>query len=228
MAWDLGDQTAARQLYRLAMTAAHEADDPAIAACALAYMSYAAGVRGDARQSQPLLESARDRIDRRHLPATYAWFAGRQAEELTNSDPDVALRLMDQSLASYSESSPESERPWTTFLDENRMASFAMTINLKCGRIEEARRIAEQVLRSPGSPKTRALHVLELAGTHLRAGSIDEGLELTERALSGVLETEMTWGVPKLKELSRLLRSLHGANQRAQRVSQWLEAVAQR
>jgi hypothetical protein len=135
---------------------------------------------------------------------------------------------MDQSLASYDESSPESERPWTTFLDENRMASFAMTINLKSGRIDEARRIAEQVLQSPGSPKTRALHVLELAGTHLRAGSIDEGLELTERALSGVLETEMTWGVTKLKELSRLLRNMHGANQRAQRVSQWLEAVAQR
>jgi hypothetical protein len=191
-------------------------------------MSYAAGARGDTRQAQVQLESARERIDPKQLPATYAWFSAREAEELTTSDRDQALRLLEQSLASYSESSPDGERPWTTFLDDNRMASFALTINLKSDRVDEARQIAQRALQSPGSPKTRALHVLELAGTHLRSGSIDEGLELAERALSGVLETEMTWGVPKLKELSRMLRSLHGSNQRAQRVSQWLEAVAQR
>src|SRR2546430_130316 len=225
MAWDLGNQAAAQQLYRLAISASHEADDPAIAACALAYMSYAAGAAGARRQAQALLVGARDRIDHMQLPATYAWLAAREAEELTISDRDQALRLIEQSLASYREASHRPERPWTTFLDESRMASFAMTVNLKCGRVEEARQIAEQVLQSPGSPKTRALHVLELAGTHLRIGSIDEGLELTERALSGVLETEMTWGVPKLKELSRLLRSLHGSNKRAHRGSPRLAAV---
>ncbi len=130
-------------------------------------------------------------------------------------------------MLSYERSNPASERPWTAFLDENRMASFAMTVNLKCGRIDEARRIAERSLHSSGS-KVQALHVLELAATHLRTGSGDEGMDLAERALSGVLETEMTWGMPKLKELSRLLRSQHGSNPRALRLSHQLDAVAQR
>ncbi len=227
MAWDQGNEAAAEGLYRLAGAAAHEADDPAIAACMLAYKSYAAGARGDARQAQALLQGARERIDRAGLPATNAWLTAREAEELANSDPVEALRVMEQSMLSYERSNPASERPWTAFLDENRIASFAMTVNLKCGRIDEARRIAERSLQSSGS-KVQALHVLELAATYLRTGSAEEGMDLAERALSGVLETEMTWGMPKLKELSRLLRSQHGSNPRALRLSQQLDAVAQR
>ena len=228
MAWDQGDQARAERMYRVAMTAAREAGDDAIAACARAYMSYAAGAQGDARQAQALLSAARQEVDPASLPATHAWLAAREAEELADRDHDQALRLMERSFASFDRSNPGEERPWTTFLDDNRMASFAMTVNLKCSRLDEARQIAERVLRSPGSAKTQAIHVLELAATHLRIGDEDEGIELTERGMSRVLETEMTWGVPKLKELSRLLRSEHGSNTRALRLSHQVDAVVQR
>ena len=191
-------------------------------------MSYAAAAQGDVRQAQALLSSARLSVDPAGLPATYAWLASREAEELAGVDPDQARRLLEGSLACFERSNPDRERPWTGFLDGNRMASFAMTVNLKCGRLEEAREIADRALRSAGSPKTQAIHVLELAATHLRIGDEDEGIDLTERALAGVLETEMTWGVPKLKELSRLLRSEHGSNPRAVRLSHQVDAVAQR
>jgi len=227
MAWDQGDRATAERLYRLADTAAHEADDPAIAACMLAYMSYATGADGDPHRAQQLLQSARERISRSDVPATYAWLAAREAEELSVSDPGQALRLLERSLASYDRSSPSEERPWTAFLDGDRMASFAMTVNLKCGRIDEARQIAARSLQATGPAKTWALHVLELAATHLRTGSFDDGVDLTERALSGVLETEMTWGVPKLKELSRLLRSQHSSDLRALRLSQQIDVVTQ-
>jgi hypothetical protein len=228
MAWDQGDQARAERVYRVALAAAREAGDDSIASCARGYMSYAAGAEGEARHAQALLNAARQGVDPDTLPATYAWLAAREAEEVADLDHDRALRLMERSLASFDRSSPGEERPWTTFLDDNRMASFAITVNLKCGRLDEAREIAERALRSRGSPKTQAIHVLELAATHLRIGDEDEGIDLTERGLARVLETEMTWGVPKLQELSRLLRTEHGSNPRAVRLSHQVDAVVRR
>jgi Domain of unknown function (DUF4062) len=225
MAWDQGDQARAERMYRVSMTAAHEAGDEAIAACVRAYMSYAAGAQGAAHQAQALLTAARQGVDPGALPATYAWVAAREAEELADLDQVQALRLMEHSLATFDRSNPGEERPWTAFLDDNRMATFAMTVNLKCGRLDGARQIADGVLRSPGSAKTQAIHLLEQAAMHLRMGDEDEGIALTESGLSRVLETEMTWGVAKLKELSRLLRSEHASNPAAVRLSQQVDAV---
>jgi Rad3-related DNA helicase len=79
-------------------------------------------------------------------------------------------------------------------------------------------------LRDGGNPKIRAILLLELAATHLGLGSLSEGLDLSEQALSGVLTTEMTWGVPKLRDVSRLLQTIGG--QRANELAQQIAALA--
>ena len=228
MAWDQGNRPLANLLYKLAFAAASESSEPSIAACALAYMSYGASALGRSVDAQRMLSGARDRIDVKILPATYAWLTAREAEELSRQDHRRALQLMDTSLNCYEKANPLEERPWTGFLDQNRMLSFALTVNLRCGRLIEARQIAVKTLKDAGSPKIRALLLLELATAQLQMGDIEEGLELTSQALRGVLATEMTWGQPKLAELGELLRSRHGSNEQAKRLIQQIAVVTRR
>lgn len=72
MAWDQGEQAKAQHTYRVALTAAREAGDSAIAACARTYMSYAAAAQGDVRQAQ-----ARRSYSRPTGRATAAGWTGR-------------------------------------------------------------------------------------------------------------------------------------------------------
>ncbi len=228
MAWDQANRPVANRLYKLTFAASQESAEPSIAACALAYMSYAASAQGRVEDAQRMLSEARERVDRKALPGTYAWLTAREAEELTKLDQQEALRLMDLSMTCYEQTNPAEERPWTGFLDRTRMLSFALTVSLHCGRFNEARQLADQALHGAGSVKIRVLLLLELAATQIRVGNLEEGMHLTSQALSGVMSTEMTWGMPKLKELGDLLTVRHSSNPQAKRLTHQIAVVTHR
>jgi transcriptional regulator with XRE-family HTH domain len=81
LASDMGDSTTARNFYETAMKAATEADDPAIAACALAYKSYIPSTKGANGRARMLLTEALENVSEKESPATVAWIAARHAEE---------------------------------------------------------------------------------------------------------------------------------------------------
>ena len=56
LASDMGDSATARNFYETAMKAAAEADDPAIAACTLAYQSYIPSMKGANGRARVLLD----------------------------------------------------------------------------------------------------------------------------------------------------------------------------
>jgi hypothetical protein len=226
MAWDQADHSAANRMYKLTFAAAQDSNEISLSACALGYMSYAASAQGRFNAAQRMLRSARERINAKALPATYAWLAAREAEELSRTDPQNALRLMDMGMSWYEKTQSANERPWAGFLDLNRMLSFALTVNLRCKRFDEARQIAMRTLKGTGSPKIRVLLLLELAAAQISVGDVEEGINLTTEALNGVLGAEMTWGLPKLAELGQLLTAYTSYPQ-ATRLAQEIAAVAE-
>jgi hypothetical protein len=81
LASDMGDATATRGFYDLAARAAGEADDPGIAACALAYRSYLPAINGAHGRARSLLGAALEAVPGDESPATRAWLSARYAEE---------------------------------------------------------------------------------------------------------------------------------------------------
>jgi transcriptional regulator with XRE-family HTH domain len=72
LASDIGDSATARNFYDTAAKAAKQADDPAIAACALAYRSYIPSTKGASGRARILLTEALENISETETPATVA------------------------------------------------------------------------------------------------------------------------------------------------------------
>ena len=68
LASDMGDSATARNFYDTAVKAAKEANDPAIAACALAYRSYIPSTKGANGRARVLLAEALENISETDIP----------------------------------------------------------------------------------------------------------------------------------------------------------------
>ena len=205
VAWDMADSASATRLYTVATTAAREADDPALRACILGYASYAAPSPARART---LLQQDRAFLDRSALPAAFAWIAGREAEEAAAEwDVRQAQRSLEQAQITYETASHGDERPWTSFLDEDRMQGFAISTYARLGDTGSALKGCEALLEAPSPGKKHSLVLADVAGVHLQQGRLEPGLHLAERSLDLVVEMQTTVGLDRLRELRPKLRS---------------------
>jgi transcriptional regulator with XRE-family HTH domain len=114
----LGDSGAARNLYDTAVTAAGEARDPAMTACALAYRSYIPSANGANGRARILLAQALENVPAQASPATAAWVAARHAEESAIvGDKPQALKSWRTAEEAFSVADPDEDRPWAKFLN---------------------------------------------------------------------------------------------------------------
>ena len=154
LASDIGDSATARNFYDTAVKAAKEADDPAIAACALAYRSYIPSTKGANGRARILLTEALENISETESPATVAWIAARHAEESAQlGDNAQALASWGRAEDAFSICDPDEDRAWTRFLDQNRFDSYRIATYSKIGRLDEAQEIANIQFpdRKPGA-----------------------------------------------------------------------------
>jgi transcriptional regulator with XRE-family HTH domain len=136
---DMGDAVLARNYYETAARAAKEADDLAIAACALGYQSYIPSTRGRNGHSRILLTEALQAAEsaKASSPGTVSWLAARHAEEsATLGDKQQALKSWDQAAEAFNIAYPEEDRVWTRFLDQNRFDSYRIATYAKIGRLD--------------------------------------------------------------------------------------------
>jgi transcriptional regulator with XRE-family HTH domain len=153
LASDIGDSATARNFYDTAAKAAEEADDPAIASCALAYRSYIPSTKGSNGRARILLTEALQHISEEESPATVAWIAARHAEESAQlGDKAQALASWGRAEDAFSISDPDEDRVWTRFLDRNRFDSYRIATYSKIGRLDEAQEVAAAVLSRLSQP----------------------------------------------------------------------------
>ena len=160
----LGDSGAARNLYDTAVTAAGEADDPAMTACALTYRSYIPSARGANGRARILLTQALDNVPDQASPATTAWVAARHAEESALlGDKTQALRSWRQAEEAFGIADPDEDRAWSRFLNRDRFETFRIATYLKVGKFDEAQQVADGLLARLGPAEGK----LEIGRAHV-------------------------------------------------------------
>ena len=206
----LGDSGAARNLYDTAVTAAGEARDPAMTACALTYRSYIPSANGANGRARILLAQALDAVPAQASPATAAWVAARHAEESAIvGDKPQALKSWRAAEEAFSVADPDEDRPWAKFLNRDRFDTFRITTCLKTGKFDEAQQAADALLArlSPEEGKRAAVIRENIAAAHLARASAAEAAKVAQGGLAIIRETEFTLWLPKYEDIARgLLR----------------------
>jgi transcriptional regulator with XRE-family HTH domain len=225
--WDMDDPVGAAGYFGMALGAAREADDQALAA----YLAACAACQ------PPHRESPQRRVDQLNAvaadaatPATRVWLAAKEADaHALLGDAGACLRALDRAqeeLAAAAgdggERRPRFDAVDQTWLDGERGASLA-----KLGRTSEARAILGPVLDSLGPAGERDWLWLAaaLAGSHARdrepeeaarvAGAVLERAARMELApvielVRGMLRELCAHGpIPAVRELDERLRSTH-------------------
>jgi len=205
-----GDSVTARNLYDTAVTAAKEAKDPEIIACALAYRSYAPSIKGANGRSRVLLKEALEILPRNCSPGTLAWIAARHAEESAQlGDTSQALTSWARAEEAYSVADLEDDRVWTRFLDQNRFYSCQILTLANIGRIDEAQEIANTVLARLEHPdRKKAVYIFEdMAMAHLARGSVIEASKLARSGLAIMREVEFAMRLPRYETIAQALHN---------------------
>lgn len=208
VASDIGDSAAARNFYDTAMKAANEADDPAIAACALAYRSYIPSTKGANGRSRVLLSEALEIIPCQASPATLAWIAARHAEESAIvGDKAQALSSWGRAEEAYNVADPEDDRVWTRFLDQNRFDSCRIATYAKVGKLDEAREAAQSILDRLDQPdkKTAVIILEDIAAANLARGAVNDAASVGKDGLVVLRETEFGMWLPRYEALAKML-----------------------
>jgi transcriptional regulator with XRE-family HTH domain len=206
----LGDSGAARNLYDTAVTAAGEARDPAMTACALTYRSYIPSASGANGRARILLAQALDAVPAQASPATAAWVAARHAEESAIvGDKPQALKSWRAAEEAFIVADPDEDRPWAKFLNRDRFDTFRIATCLKTGKFDETQQAADALLArlSPEEGKRAAVIRENIAAAHLARGAAAEAAKVAQGGLAIIRETEFTMWLPKYEDIARgLLR----------------------
>ena len=225
LASDVGDSATARNFYETAMKAAAEADDPAIAACTLAYKSYIPSMKGANGRARVLLTEALGMVSEATSPATVAWIAARHAEESAQvGDTAQALASWERAEDAFSIADPDEDRVWTRFLDQNRFDSYRIATYAETGKLDEAQEVAASVLARLTQPdkKTEAIIFEDIANSYLARGSATDASRIAQSGLAVLRETQFAMRLPKFEAIAKAL--LH--SQRQPQVRSYLEEFA--
>ena len=202
----LGDSAAARNFYDTAITAASQARDPAITACALTYRSYIPSAKGANGRARIFLAEALENVPDTTSPATTAWVAARHAEESALlGDKAQALRSWRRAEEAFSIADPDEDRPWSRFLNRDRFDTFRVATYLKVGKFDEAQHVAADLLArlSPAEGKRAAVIRENIAAAHLARGSASEAARVAQSGLAIVRETEFAMWLPKFEDIAQ-------------------------
>lgn len=187
VAWDLGDVTQASGFYRAAQDAAGEANAPGLVACVAEYQSCAAAGLGDSRGAIRLLHQGRAAVGRAALPVTLVWLLAREAEgQAALGNADMAVRLISDALDGWHRRPDgHNEGAWVEFIDDARIAGYAVNAYAAASRFDEAASAAEWLLSTlrDDTPKRRAISYAAVAEMHVRRGDLASAYDFAMRSL---------------------------------------------
>lgn len=156
LALDDGRQGAARRYLNTAVYVAHEADEPALAASALGYMSLQDTYRARTKSALSLAETACEISNGSVTPLVKTMLSTRLARaHAASGNKKASLRAIDIATSSFATSSPRPEPLWVSYVDEIEVAAQAGACYLELRMAKPA----EQALR-------RALHLIETTAPH--------------------------------------------------------------
>jgi transcriptional regulator with XRE-family HTH domain len=205
-AWDLGEAAHSARMYRITEAAARAAGDPAVLACAYAYRSYSTSGPAAHETARRMLAEARQYLPAAGEHATRAWVLGREAEEAAALGDPAAGQLIRQAAEAFTQVQPQQERPWTRFLDENRMNAMELSVYSRLGDQKKVCQLADSLLATVAPASKRAALVnADLGVASVRLGDVAGGIDYGRRSLDAVRAAETSFGLWRLEELAEVL-----------------------
>lgn len=207
--FDVGQGSEAAAAWRSTLKIAKETGDGALAACALGYWSYLAESRNDIAPAVRLLRQAEEYVPGNSAPATRAWIAAREADQLSRlGDETGALRALERAFTAFDFARPRTERVWTTFFNANRLGGMTVSTYMTL-RHPEATAVADSLLASlpPTSLKSRAVTLTDLATLSLQANDLERAETLVADAIDVAMRTESSISRQRLTALAASLPS---------------------
>jgi transcriptional regulator with XRE-family HTH domain len=205
--FDLGKGNDAANAWRSTLKVAKETGDGALAACALGYWSYLAESRNDVMPAVRLLRQAEEYVPGNSAPATRAWIAAREAEQLGKLGQQAdALRSLERAFTAFDFARPRVERAWTSFFTANRLGGMTVSTYMTL-RHPDAMAIADSLLAAlpPTSLKSRAVTLTDFAALAVQADEFDRAETFVAEALDVAGRTESVLARQRLLTLASTL-----------------------
>ncbi|MEC3978613.1 helix-turn-helix domain-containing protein [Amycolatopsis sp. H20-H5] len=202
--FDLGRAAEAAGAWRQTLKISKATGDGPLAACALGYWSYLAASRNDIAPAVRLLQQAEDYVPGNTAPATRAWIAGREAEELGRlGEETAALRSLERAFTAFDFARPRTERLWTGFFTANRLGGLTVSTYIALNH-RDASVAADSLLTalSPTDNKARALALADLTILAARNNDLDRASAIAEDAISVTTRTETSLARQRLLVLA--------------------------
>jgi hypothetical protein len=212
--FDLGRASEAANAWRSTLKVAKDTGDRALAACTLGYWSYLAASRNDIAPAARLLQQAGECVPGSSAPATRAWIAAREAEELGRlGDETAALRALERAFTAFDFARPRTERHWTGFFTANRLGGLTVSTYMALNH-RDATAAADSLLASlsPTDNKARAFALADLTTLAVRNKDFDRASSLVPDAIEVTLRTESSIARQRLLTLASTLTTTTDRN----------------
>jgi tetratricopeptide (TPR) repeat protein len=212
LALDGNRHGAARRYLTTAVHAANEADDPSLAASALAYMSLQATYCDKPKQAQALAMTAAQLGQKTPTPLVRTMLATRLARAHAKQGcRQESLAALDQAHAAYDQAGNVAEPLWISYVDEIEVNAQAGACYLDLGLHDQAETAlvrAVELLRASRPERVRDhVHYLSrLAKCRLLAGDIEHACQTGMRALDLAMTVGSARVVERIAEFDAALR----------------------
>jgi tetratricopeptide (TPR) repeat protein len=191
LALDANRHSVARQYLSTAVLAAHQADEPALAASCLAYMSLQETYREHPQRALALARTACDVVSSSGTPRTNTMLATRLARayaRIGNRQESLAAIGRAERAFATADGSGQSEPLWLSYVDQREIAAQKGACYLDLGMPGEAITALTEALRlldrhTPTHARDRVHYLSRLAKCHLLAGDLDQACATAHETL---------------------------------------------
>lgn len=186
---DMHDLGSARSYYRSALTHARIGGNSLLGAYMLGSRASFEIDGGNPELGLTLTRDARNALGDSLPLIAQAWLSCIEALAYASlprraAQSDAAIARAEEAVFKADGATPPIW-PWVFQFDYAKMSGYRAMAAVRLGRTESARNaFAESVPAASGSPKQRAILMLELAGVHTQAGDVDEAFRLAGAALA--------------------------------------------
>jgi transcriptional regulator with XRE-family HTH domain len=216
LALDANHHGAARRYLTTAVYVAHEADEPALAASSLAYMSLQEAYRARPTPALSLAQTALTVGNGRLTPLTKTMLGTRLARAQAGLRQRAeCLHTLDQVQAAFSNAGQREEPVWIFYVDEIEVAAQKGACYLDLGMTAEASAALTRALdllktQAPHRVRDRVHYISRLAKCYLLDGEVEQACEIAAEGLvlnDAIGSARM---VERLREFSDALEPFSG------------------
>ncbi len=200
--FDLHDPGTAMGHFALALDAARERGDQALAAGALGHMAFVPASERNFRAAADYLRGTQRHADRADVPLISSWTRAVESEILTQSGESGAAMDALERASAAAETTTGSLPGWFDFYDCARLEGFRGYACLKHGRLEEARWALERAIAGlpMAAVKQRSVVLADLATAHLRLDDVAHACGVANEAAAELQRAGYATGTDRLRQ----------------------------